>query len=199
MSRDVEPARFVGGDGRTKPFLFGHRIVGIFEAPLLELDIADHHLIFVDAPLDDAVDRRDFHHFQRQIAELVRGKERAVRPAERHPGDVRLRLQLGQEDEFALVRLAGLQHVLQEQGANGGVRGARFGGDDGDLLFNRRDDLAVDGVGQRVAVGFGGPPPQQMDADGAHQDRCEDQPGNGKANADSHDGACLLAALQCPP
>ena len=46
MDRDVEPARLVGGNRRAKPFLFGHRIVGIFEAPLLELDIADHHLVF---------------------------------------------------------------------------------------------------------------------------------------------------------
>jgi len=56
-----------------------------------------------------------------------------------------------------------------------GVRGARLGRDDRDFLFDRLDDLPVDGVRERVAVGFRGPPPQQMDADGAHQDRGEDE------------------------
>ena len=87
-------ARLVGFDDVPIPFLVGNLVIGVFEAALLEFDIADHDLIFVDAPFDHAVDRRDFHHFQAQVAELMRGKERVVRPAERNPRDARLRLQL---------------------------------------------------------------------------------------------------------
>ena len=55
------------------------------------------------------------------IAELVGGKEGVVRPSEGNPRDRRLRLQLRQEDELALVGLAGIEHVLEEQGADRGV------------------------------------------------------------------------------
>jgi thiol:disulfide interchange protein len=46
--------------------------------------------------------RGDLEHFDDAIAELVPGKERSVRPSERHPGNGRLRPQLRQEHDFAL-------------------------------------------------------------------------------------------------
>jgi hypothetical protein len=94
MRGDLEPARLVARDAFLVPFLIGDDEIGAFEATLLELDVIDDHLVGVDAPLHHAVDRSDLHHLQAQIAELVRGEEVAVRPAECHPGDARLRLEL---------------------------------------------------------------------------------------------------------
>src|ERR1700737_1225542 len=75
------------------------------------------------------------------------------------------------------------------------MRRARFGGDGGEFLFDRRNDLPVDGVCKRVAVRFRCPPPQDVDADCAHHDRCEDETGNCEANANSHDCCSLLARV----
>src|SRR6267142_7264464 len=100
MNRDIEPTRFVSLHARPVPFLIGDGVIGVFESALLELDVSDHHLILVDAPLDRAVDPRDFHHFQSQITELMRCKKYAIRPAERDPRYARLRLQLRQKYEF---------------------------------------------------------------------------------------------------
>src|SRR3954453_5175318 len=75
------------------------------------------------------------------------------------------------------------------------MRRARFGGDGGQLLFDRRDDLPVDGVCKRVAVWFRGPPPKEVDADCTHPDRCQDQAGNCQANANSHDCWSLLLSI----
>ena len=96
------------------PFLVGDFVIGVFKPALLELDIADDHLILVDPAFDDAIDLADFHHLQAEIAELMRGEKRPVRPAERDPGNARLRLQLREKDELALVRLARLQDVLNK-------------------------------------------------------------------------------------
>ncbi len=114
MNQYVEPARFVGLHSAPVPFLIGDDVIGIFESALLELDISDHHLILVDAPLDRAVDARDFHHLQSQITELMRCKKCSVRPTERNPRYVLLRLQLRQKDELAFVCLAGLKDVLNK-------------------------------------------------------------------------------------
>ncbi len=94
MNRYIEPARFVGLHSAPVPFLIGNDVIGIIESAFLELDVPNHHPILVDASLDRAVDGRDFHHFQSKIAELVRGEEISVRPAEGDPRDVLLRLQL---------------------------------------------------------------------------------------------------------
>ena len=87
----------------------------------------------------------------------MRGEKRIVRPAERDPGNARLRLQLRKEDEFALVGFARLKHILQKQGADRGVRGSSLSGDGVELLCDRRDDLLVDGGGKRLAVRLGRP------------------------------------------
>ena len=184
--------RLVARDAFLVPFLVGDDEIRAFEAALLELDVADDHLVGVDAPLHHAVDRCDLHHLQAQIAELVRGEEVAVRPAERHPGDARLRLQLREKDEFALVGLARAEDVLHEQGAYRGMRRARLGGDGLEFLPHRGDDLLVDRRRKRLAVGFGGPPPQYVDADGADDDRCENETGDRQANPDAHVRLSLL-------
>src|SRR5258706_6065099 len=72
---------------------------------------------------------------------------------------------------------------------------ARFGGDGAEFLFDRRYDLLVDRFGKRVAVRFRCPPPQHMDTDRTHYDRCEDKTGNRQANANSHDCCSLLARV----
>ena len=111
------------------PFLIGDFVIRAFKPALLELDIADDHLILVDPAFDHAVDLADLHHFQAEIAELVRGEKRPVRPAERHPGNARLRLQLRKKDELALVGLARFQDILNKQRADRGMRGAGLRGD----------------------------------------------------------------------
>src|SRR5947209_19136801 len=75
------------------------------------------------------------------------------------------------------------------------MRRARFGSDGGEFLFNRRYDLTVDRIRKRAAVRFRGPPPQDVNADRAHQDRCEDETGNRQANANPHDWWCLPSHL----
>src|SRR5712672_701517 len=72
---------------------------------------------------------------------------------------------------------------------------ARFRGNGGEFLFYRRYDLLVDRFGERVAVRFRCPPPQHVDTDRAHHDRCEDKTGNRQANANSHDCCSLLARV----
>ena len=72
-----------------------------------------------------------------------------------------MRLQLRQEYELALVGFAGVEHVLQEQGANGGLGRNRFADDRRHLLADGGHDLLVDGAGELPASGFRRPPPQQ--------------------------------------
>src|SRR6516162_3919449 len=67
-----------------------------------------------DAAFENAVGPRDFHHFEAEIAQFMGGEKGAVGPTERHPGYARLRLQLREKDKLPLVRLACLQHVLNE-------------------------------------------------------------------------------------
>jgi hypothetical protein len=55
-------------------------------------------------------------------------------------------------------------------------------------VANRRDDLVVDGVSQRLADLVGGAPPQQMHADGADGDGRQHEGGNGGADAEAHEG-----------
>ena len=93
---------------------------------MFKIDIARDYLIFIDPALTRMVGQRDFHHLELAIAKLVGGKERAVRPTKGRPGYCRLRLQLRQKDELALVRFAGVEHVLQKERSNGSVGGARF-------------------------------------------------------------------------
>jgi hypothetical protein len=64
----------------------------------------------------------DFLQLDRGVAEFVRSRERAVRPAERNRRDGGLRQQLGQEDEFALVRFGGIENALLKQRAYCGSR-----------------------------------------------------------------------------
>jgi hypothetical protein len=85
MDQYVEPTRFVGLRSVAIPFLIGDNVVGVLESPRVKLNVSDHHIIFVDTALDGAVDGRDLHHFQSEIAELMRGEEGCVRPAERDP------------------------------------------------------------------------------------------------------------------
>src|SRR5260370_32446838 len=75
------------------------------------------------------------------------------------------------------------------------MRRARFGGDGSEFLFNRRDDLTVDRIGKRAAVRLRCPPPQNVHADRAHHDRCEDEAGNCQANANPHDWWSLPSHL----
>src|SRR5262249_16650780 len=98
----------------------------------------------------------------------------------------RLRLQLGKKDKLPLVRLACLQHVLNEQGANGSVRGTRLRRDGLKLFSYGRDDLLVDGRREGLTISLCRPPPQQMDPDSAHDDGGEHETGNGEANSNSH-------------
>ena len=72
------------------------------------------------------------------------------------------------------------------------MRRARFGDDGGELLFDRGNNLPVDGIYKRVAIRFRCPPPQHVDTDRAHHDRCEDETGNRQANANSHEWWSLL-------
>jgi hypothetical protein len=74
------------------------------------------------------IGQRNFHHFQKAVAKFVGGEERTIRPAGGAPGYVGLRLQLRQEDELALVCLTGVEHVLQEEGANGDLGRNCFAG-----------------------------------------------------------------------
>ena len=92
MIQYIKPARFIGLHSVPVPFLIGDDVVGIFKPAFLELDIAHHYPILVDAALDRAVDWRDFHHLQSQITEFMRGKKLSIRPAERNPRYVLLRL-----------------------------------------------------------------------------------------------------------
>src|SRR5438445_10504476 len=67
------------------------------------------------------------------------------------------------------------------------MRRARLAGDGGEFLLDGGDDLPVDGVRKRVAVGFRCPPPKDVDTDRTHHDRCEHEAGNCQANANPHD------------
>ena len=159
---------------------------GRLETAIGEFDVAGHHVILVDAALAGMIGQRNLHHLKAPVAKLVRGEERAVGPAERDPGDRRLRLQLRQEDEFALVGLAGVEHVLQEQGADGGVGGAGLIDDGGDLLANRGHDLLVDGASELPAGRLRRAPPQQAGKGGGEQNRGEHQRRDRNADADRH-------------
>ena len=172
---DIEPARIFGLDAVAVPILLEDGVGGVLEPAAFELDVAHDGFVLIDPALDLALDQIDFHHLDAGIAELVGGEERIVRPAERDPRNRRLRLQLGQEDEFALVRFAGFKNVLQKQGADRGMRGSRLGGDGGELRGDRRYDLRVDGGGKHPAGCLGRPEPQHVGADRGHDDRSQHQ------------------------
>ena len=161
MVEDLEPLRSLGPHAGLEPGLVDDAKIGRHELALFEFDVAWNHRIFVDPALAGMIGQRDLHHLQMAVAELVRGEKRAVGPAEGDPGDRRMRLQLRQEYELALVRFAGVEHVLQEQGANGGMSRARFADDRRHLLADGGHDLLVDGAGELPAGGFRRPPPQQ--------------------------------------
>jgi hypothetical protein len=136
-----------------------------------EFNVARDNLVFIDATLAGMVGPRDLHHLQMTVAELVGGEKGAIGPAEGDPGNGRMRLQLRQEDEFALVGLAGVEHILQEQRADGGMRGAGFVDNRRDFLADGRHDLLVDGAGELPADRFGRAPPEQARGCGREQDR----------------------------
>jgi hypothetical protein len=96
------------------PFLTSNVVSGVLKSAFRKFDISDDDLILIDTALDDSVDGRDFHHFQAEIAELVRSNKCSVRPAERHPRDTRLRLQLRQKNELSFVRFTRLEDVLKK-------------------------------------------------------------------------------------
>ncbi len=114
MVRHPEPLRLVRAEPGLEPGLIGNAERGRLEAAVGELDVAGHHVIFIDAALAGMIRQRDLHHLQAAVAELVRGEEGAIGPTEGDPGNRRLRLQLRQEHELALVGLAGVEHVLQK-------------------------------------------------------------------------------------
>jgi hypothetical protein len=72
-----------------------------------------------------------------------------------------VRLQLRQEYEFALVGFAGVEHVLQEEGTNGGMSCGSFSDDRRHLLADGGHDLLVDGAGELPAGVLRRSPPQQ--------------------------------------
>ena len=113
-SGHLEPARFVLLNAFFVPFLASDFVISAFKPALLEFDVADDHFILVDAAFDDAVDFPDLHHFEAEIAELVRGEKRTVRPAECGPGNARLRLQLRKKNKLSFVGFAGVQHMLDK-------------------------------------------------------------------------------------
>jgi hypothetical protein len=114
MGSDLEPARFVAFYFFLIPFLTSDVVIGIFEPALLKFDVSNHDLVLIDATLDHSVDRCDFHHFEAEVAELVRGKKCPVGPAEGHPRDARLCLQLRQKDELAFISFPCLKDVLKK-------------------------------------------------------------------------------------
>src|SRR6516164_101183 len=126
MVENLEPLRPLGGDTSLEPRLVADPKVGRLEATALEFNIAWDHLVFVDAALTGVIRQGDLHHLQVPIAKLVGGKERAIGPAEGRPRYRRLRLQLRQKDELALVGLARVEDVLQEEGTNCRVGDARL-------------------------------------------------------------------------
>ena len=155
-----------------------HKLAG------LEFDVARNDRVFVDPALAWMIGQRNFHHFQMAVAELVGGEERTIRPAEGDPGYVGLRLQLRQKDELALVCLAGVEHVLQEEGAYGGLGRNRFADDRRHLLADGGHDLLVDGAGELPAGGFRRAPPQQARCRGGQEDRRQHQRRHRKTDAD---------------
>ncbi len=96
-----------------------------------------------------------------------------------------LRLQLRQEDEFALVGFAAVEDVLIEERADGAVRGAGLRRDLLKLLLHRADDLAIDRLHQRAAGRFRGPRPQEVHGADAERDGADGEEGKGEADADA--------------
>ncbi len=183
MGGQDRPVLVVGRHRLAKPRLVGDRVSGVLDAAVLEPDIVAGIFILIDP---QPALGRDLEHLDAGIAELVPGEERAVRPAERDPGNGRLRLQLRQEHELPLAGVACVQHFFGQQRAHRGHRGPRLGRDRLQLVADRGDDLVVDGIGKGLADLDGGAPPQKMHADGADDDRRQDEGGNGAADADAH-------------
>ena len=175
--------------GTAIPFLFGDQICRLLDAAVPELDIAAG--IFVLLDLELAV-RADLKQFDAGIAELVGGKERAVRLSERDPGNGGLGLQLRQEHELAPLRVVDIEHFLRNQRAHRDRGGSRLRRDRLQLIADRGDDLVVDGVGKGLADLGRGAPPQQMHADRADDDGHQHEAGDGAANSDTH--STILAA-----
>ena len=192
MRREGRPVFVVGLDGGAKPFLIGDGIFGVLDMAVLELKLVADEFVAVGSQL--AV-RGDLQHFDDAIAGLVPGKERSIRPSERHPGDGRLRQQLRPENDFALPGVARLEHFFGQQRSHRHHRRARLRRDRLQFVAHCRNDLVVDGIGQRLADLMGGAPPQQMHADGADGDGRQHEGGNGGADAEAHAGSCFAGPL----
>ncbi len=185
MHGDVGPARQVEIEAELVPGLIGGDEIRRLERALLELDIADHNLVAVDAALARALHVGDFRHLDLFVAELAGGEEVAVRPAEDDARERALRLQLGEEHELALVGFAAVEDVLVEERADGGVRGARLGGDLLDLLLDRRDDLRIDRIDQLAAVRFRRARPKHVHGAGRDDDRAEHEKRQSEADSNA--------------
>src|ERR1700739_3552735 len=94
MVKGLEPLRSPGPHRGLEPGLVGDMEIGRHELALFEFDISRNDRIFVDPTLAGMIGQRYLHHLQMFAAKLVRGEKRAVGPAEGHPGDRRMRLQL---------------------------------------------------------------------------------------------------------
>ena len=195
MRREGRPVFVVGLDGDAKPFLIGDGIFGVLDTAVLEPKIVADEFVAVGSQL--AV-RGDLQHFDDAIAGLVPGKERSIRPSERHPGDGRLRQQLRPEHDFALPGVARLEHFFGQQRSHRQHRRPRLRRDRLQFVAHGRNDLVVDGVGQRLADLMGGAPPQQMHADGADDDGRQHEGGNGGADAEAHAGVLFRGAVYRP-
>ena len=191
MRRQRRPVFIVGLFGDPKPFLLCHGIVGFFEPAGLEPKIVADEFVAIDAHV--AVGR-DLQHFDDVVAELVPGEERSIRPSERHPGDGRLRQQLRPENDFAFPGVARLEHFFGQQRSHRHHGRSRLRRNRLQFVAHCRNDLVVDGVGERLADLMGGAPPQQMHADGADDDGRQHEGGNGGADAEAHAGVLFRGA-----
>ena len=184
MGSEDRPVFVIGLDSFAKPFLIGDGILAVLDAAAFQPDIVAGIVVLVDLQL--AAGHRDFEHLDAGLAELVPGKERPIRPPERHRRNGRLRLQLRKEHEFTPSGVADIEHFFDEQRTHRRQRRSCLGGDRLQFVAHRGDDLLVNGVGQGLADLLRGAPPQQMHADGADDDRRQDKGRNGAANADAH-------------
>ena len=183
MRRQRRPVFIIGLAGDPKPILLCHGIFGLFGPAGLELEFVADEFVAIDAQV--AVGR-DLEHFDDVVAKLVPGKERSVRPSERHPGNGRLRQQLRPEHDLALSPIAWVEHLLGEQRSHRRHGRARLRRDRLQFVADSRNNLVVDGAGERLADPLRGTPPQQMHADGADDDRRQDEGRNGAADAEAH-------------
>ena len=102
--------------GAAEPFLFGDEIFGVFDAVVPEFEVA---IIVIISLAPEFAIRVDGQELDSIVAELVGGKERAIRPAECDPGNGGLGLKLRQEHEFASLLVANIEHLFSDQRAHG--------------------------------------------------------------------------------